>query len=67
MALPPNASCEDIEIDPHLPFLNRFVQAALESGSAPYIPGEPPAYWPPAVIIAAIVHHPLRCLSYVSK
>lgn len=37
--LPSDASCEDIEIDPHLPFLNAFVQAALQGGAAPYIPG----------------------------
>jgi len=39
VVLPPDASCEDIEIDPHLPFLNAFVQAALQDGAAPYIPG----------------------------
>lgn len=43
-ALPPDASCEDIEIDPHLPFLNAFVQAALQSGAAPYIPGAPASF-----------------------
>lgn len=41
--LPPDASCEDIEIDPHLPFLTAFVQAALQSGAAPYIPGVRPS------------------------
>ena len=37
--MPPDASCEDIDIDPHLPFLNAFVQQALQDGAAPYISG----------------------------
>lgn len=45
--LPPDASCEDIEIDPHLPFLHAFVQAALQNGAAPYIPGASPCSSPP--------------------
>ena len=67
MALPPNASCEDIDIDPHLPFLNRFVQAALESGSAPYIPGGPPADWKPsnAAVITGQSH--VGCLGYINN
>ncbi|KAL3152008.1 hypothetical protein ABBQ32_001127 [Trebouxia sp. C0010 RCD-2024] len=36
-ALPADASCEDLQIDVSLPFLNAFVQQALESGAAPYI------------------------------
>lgn len=36
-ALPPDASCEDLQIDVSLPFLNAFVQQALEQGAAPYI------------------------------
>jgi len=36
-ALPPDASCEDLRIDVSLPFLNSFVQQALEHGAAPYI------------------------------
>lgn len=36
-ALPPDASCEDLQIDVSLPFLNAFVQLALEQGAAPYI------------------------------
>ena len=36
-ALPLDASCEDLQIDASLPFLNTFVQQALASGAAPYI------------------------------
>ena len=36
-ALPPDASCEDLQIEATLPFLNAFVQQALENGAAPYI------------------------------
>ena len=36
-ALPPDASCEDLQIEVSLPFLNAFVQQALEHGAAPYI------------------------------
>ena len=36
-ALPPDASCEDLQIEVSLPFLNAFVQQALEQGAAPYI------------------------------
>lgn len=36
-ALPPDASCEDLQIDVGLPFLSAFVQQALEQGAAPYI------------------------------
>lgn len=36
-ALPPDASCEDLQIDVSLPFLNSFVQQAVEQGAAPYI------------------------------
>lgn len=39
-ALPPDASCEDLEIDASLPFLNSYVQQALNNGAAPYIPEE---------------------------
>lgn len=35
--MPMNATCEDIEIDKDLPFLNGFVQQALENGAEPYI------------------------------
>lgn len=35
--LPADASCEDLQIDASLPFLNAFVQQALEGGAAPYI------------------------------
>lgn len=34
-----DASAEDVEVDPELPFLNAFVQRALVNGAAPYIPG----------------------------
>ncbi|XP_047337628.1 AP-4 complex subunit epsilon-like [Impatiens glandulifera] len=36
--MPLDASCEDIEIDKSLPFLDSFVQQALEKGADPYIP-----------------------------
>ncbi|KAJ7943985.1 AP-4 complex subunit epsilon [Quillaja saponaria] len=35
--MPPDASCEDIEIDKNLSFLNSYVQQALENGAQPYI------------------------------
>lgn len=36
--LPVDASCEDIEVDTSLSFLNGFVQAALQQGARPYNP-----------------------------
>ncbi|KAF2953974.1 hypothetical protein DAI22_01g447100 [Oryza sativa Japonica Group] len=36
--MPADASCEDIEIDRNLSFLNGYVQQAFENGAAPYIP-----------------------------
>ncbi|KAJ1286802.1 hypothetical protein BS78_03G379900 [Paspalum vaginatum] len=36
--MPADASCEDIEVDRNLSFLNNYVQQALENGAAPYIP-----------------------------
>nr|XP_043628124.1 AP-4 complex subunit epsilon [Erigeron canadensis] len=36
--LPLDASCEDIEIDKSLSFLNSYVQKSLEEGAEPYIP-----------------------------
>ncbi|KAM1049162.1 hypothetical protein ACFX2C_028290 [Malus domestica] len=36
--MPLDASCEDIEIDKNLSFLNGYVQEALEKGAQPYIP-----------------------------
>ena len=36
-ALPVDASCEDIDIDPHLPFLDDFVGRALQNGAQPYL------------------------------
>ena len=36
-ALPVDASCEDIGIDPHLPFLDDFVGRALQNGAQPYL------------------------------
>jgi len=39
--LPVDASCEDIEVDPNLPFLDGFVQKALNNGAVPY---SPPSY-----------------------
>ncbi|KAL3498045.1 hypothetical protein ACH5RR_040777 [Cinchona calisaya] len=36
--MPMDASCEDIEIDKSLPFLNGYVQQSLEKGAHPYIP-----------------------------
>ena len=41
-ALPVDASCEDIEIDPHLPFLDDFVGRALQNGAQPYLPNPNP-------------------------
>ncbi|KAK6930683.1 Clathrin/coatomer adaptor, adaptin-like, N-terminal [Dillenia turbinata] len=35
--LPADASCEEIEIDKDLPFLNEYVQQALEKGAQPYV------------------------------
>ena len=34
--LPYDGSCEDIEADPDLAFLNSFVQASLQNGARPY-------------------------------
>lgn len=36
--MPMDASCEDIEIDRSLSFLNGYVQQSLENGAQPYIP-----------------------------
>ncbi|KAA8538742.1 hypothetical protein F0562_028363 [Nyssa sinensis] len=36
--MPSDASCEDIEIDKSLSFLNNYVQQSLERGAQPYIP-----------------------------
>lgn len=36
--MPSDASCEDIEIDKSLSFLNHYVQESLEKGAQPYIP-----------------------------
>ncbi|KAK1319583.1 AP-4 complex subunit epsilon [Acorus calamus] len=36
--MPSDASCEDIEVDKSLSFLNSFVQQSLEKGAIPYIP-----------------------------
>ncbi|KAL6009379.1 hypothetical protein ACLOJK_022608 [Asimina triloba] len=36
--MPADASCEDIEIDESLSFLNNYVQRSLEKGARPYIP-----------------------------
>lgn len=38
-ALPADASAEDVEVDPRLPFLDAYVRRALENGAAPYILG----------------------------
>ncbi|KAL0795995.1 hypothetical protein Bca101_067372 [Brassica carinata] len=35
--LPLDASCEDIEVDKDLSFLNGYIQQAIESGAQPYI------------------------------
>ena len=34
---PYDGSCEDIEVDENLPFLENFVQSALARGAAPYV------------------------------
>ncbi|EXC31026.1 AP-4 complex subunit epsilon [Morus notabilis] len=36
--MPPDASCEDIEIDKDLSFLNNYVEQSIEKGAQPYIP-----------------------------
>lgn len=36
--MPSDASCEDIEVDKNLSFLDSFVQHSLEKGARPYIP-----------------------------
>ncbi|XP_022936679.1 AP-4 complex subunit epsilon [Cucurbita moschata] len=36
--MPADASCEDIEIDNDLSFLNNYVQESLENGAQPYVP-----------------------------
>ncbi|XP_002519936.2 AP-4 complex subunit epsilon [Ricinus communis] len=36
--LPSDASCEDIEIDDNLSFLDGYVQQSIEKGAQPYIP-----------------------------
>lgn len=33
VVLPVDASCEDLEVDPGLPFLNSFVQQATNAGA----------------------------------
>jgi hypothetical protein len=40
VALPADASCEDLEVDAALPFLDRHVSAALAAGAAPYLSEE---------------------------
>ena len=37
-ALPPDASCEDLEVDPALPSLDAYVTKALTEGASPYQP-----------------------------
>ncbi|KAK8477584.1 hypothetical protein V6N13_096387 [Hibiscus sabdariffa] len=36
--MPPDASCEDIEVDKGLSFLDGYIQEAIEKGAQPYIP-----------------------------
>ncbi|KAG0492827.1 hypothetical protein HPP92_006225 [Vanilla planifolia] len=36
--MPPDASCEDVEVDKTLSFLDDFVQKAFEKGAQPYVP-----------------------------
>ncbi|KAJ6797853.1 AP-4 complex subunit epsilon [Iris pallida] len=38
IVMPSDASCEDIEADRDLSFLNNFVQQSIENGARPYIP-----------------------------
>lgn len=37
-ALPVDASCEDVDVDPNLPMLTAYVQRALANGASPYSP-----------------------------
>jgi AP-4 complex subunit epsilon-1 len=39
--LPVDASCEDIEVDEHLSFLDQFIEQSLANGAVPY---SPPSY-----------------------
>ncbi|XP_054824029.1 AP-4 complex subunit epsilon-like [Prosopis cineraria] len=36
--MPQDASCEDIEVDKNLSFLNDYVQQSIERGAQPYVP-----------------------------
>ncbi|MBA0744204.1 hypothetical protein Gogos_006839 [Gossypium gossypioides] len=36
--MPSDASCEDVEVDRDLSFLNDYIQEAIEKGAQPYIP-----------------------------
>ncbi|KAL4383454.1 hypothetical protein GQ457_15G007720 [Hibiscus cannabinus] len=36
--MPPDASCEDIEVDQGFSFLDGYIQEAIEKGAQPYIP-----------------------------
>ena len=35
--VPQDASCEDLDVNESLPFLDSFVQASLQNGAAPYL------------------------------
>eukprot|EP00976_Prorocentrum_cordatum_P075657 1181982-Prorocentrum_minimum.AAC.1 len=39
-ALPPDSSCEEVEVEADLPWLNHFVAEAIADGAACYVPPE---------------------------
>lgn len=64
--LPIDASCEDIEVDKNLPFLNQYVQSMLSKGAKPYIPASErlhmggPVSWASQHDESVVANHSLR-------
>eukprot|EP00250_Pteridium_aquilinum_P009548 c18743_g1_i1 orf=243-3203(+) len=64
--MPIDASCEDIEVDKNLPFLNNYVQSMLSKGAKQYIPAieRPhmgvPTTWANQYDESAVASHALR-------
>eukprot|EP00049_Salpingoeca_infusionum_P018063 m.355581 g.355581 ORF g.355581 m.355581 type:complete len:1244 (+) comp17286_c0_seq1:170-3901(+) len=54
--LPLDASCEDLEVDSNLSFLDGIVQSALASGARAYIPAEQRAPKPQALVEPETTH-----------